>query len=303
MSAQRTAAIDVGSNTVHLLVGEPQGTETVREVHREVLMPRVGAAVNTTGRIGEAKMREVAGDLERLSGVARALGAGVLLLAATEAVRKAADHDQAVRLFSKAAGVACQLIPGDIEGRLSYRGAVSAVAGHGTHLVCDIGGGSTELATGVDHRVDTVTSLPIGSGLATDRWLHSDPPTDAERRAALDGIAAVLQGAPTVKPDHLIATGGTASSLPDLLGRDRETHLDADDLAHCRALLAKDPSAEIAKRHGLEPERARVLAGGVEIVDAVRVLFGAERIRVTMHGLRTGMILAYAEKGERWLEG
>ncbi|HXA27358.1 MAG TPA: hypothetical protein VN193_01305 [Candidatus Angelobacter sp.] len=300
--AARVAAVDVGSNTVHLLVAEAH-PEGLREVHREVLMPRIGAAVNATGRIGEAKIAEVAADLRRLAGVASDHGAAVKLLAATEAVRIAADREEALREFGSAFGVPCVLLPGDVEGRLSFRGASSVVEGHGELLVVDIGGGSTELALGPHSGPHTVVSLPIGSGAATDRWLHSDPPTDEERRACFEGVLAALRGAPVGHPDHAVVTGGTASSLPALLGRDHETHLDADDLARCRALLAAHPSAEIAARHGLEVARARVLAGGVEIVDAVRLLFDAERIRVTIHGLRSGMILAYAEKGEDWIRG
>lgn len=302
MSDVRVAAADVGSNTVHLLVADVHG-DAVREVHRVVLMPRIGAVVQATGRIGPEKMSEVADGLARLAAEARAHGASVLLLCATEAVRRAADRDEAVRRFGAAFGVPCVLLPGDVEGRLSFRGASSVVDAHGVLLVCDIGGASTEFAVGRRHHVDTVVSLPVGSGAATDRWLHTDPPTDAERRACLDGVLEVLRGAPVAHPDHVVVTGGTASTLPVLLGRDRETHLDADDLARCRAVLAAHPSAEIAARHGLEPARARVLAGGVEIVDAVRLLFDAVRIRVTIHGLRTGMILAWAEKGDRWTEG
>jgi exopolyphosphatase/guanosine-5'-triphosphate,3'-diphosphate pyrophosphatase len=302
VSGKRVAAVDVGSNTVHLLVGEPE-EGTVREVHREVLMPRVGAAVGATGRIGAAKMGEVRDDLARLSTVAEEHGAAVKLLAATEAVRRAADRDEAVRVFGEAFGVPCALLPGEVEARLSFRGAASVAPGHGTLLVVDIGGGSTEFALGPHSRPTSVVSLAIGSGAATDRWLPSDPPTDAERRACYEGVLSVLRGAPIGHADHVIVTGGTASSLPVLLGRDRETHLDADDLTRCRSILSRHSSAETAARHGLEVARARVLAGGVEIVDAVRTLFDAERIRVTIHGLRTGMILAYADNGDRWVEG
>jgi len=297
------AAVDVGSNTVHMLVGTAESDGTVREVHREVLMPRLGAAVQATGRIGEGRIREVSESLARLASVAGEHGAAVRLLGATEAVRKAADREAAVRAFGAAFGAPCVVLPGEVEARLSFRGASSVVTGHGTLLVCDIGGGSTEFAVGPRRHASTVRSLPIGSGAATDRWLHSDPPTDGERRACFEGVMAVLRSAPEAHPDHVVATGGTASTLPVLLGRDREAHLDADDLARCRELLARHPSAEIAAHHGLESARARVLAGGVEIVDAVRLLFDAERIRVTIHGLRSGMILAHAESGDRWVEG
>jgi exopolyphosphatase/guanosine-5'-triphosphate,3'-diphosphate pyrophosphatase len=262
MTAQRIAAIDVGSNTVHLVVAEGTAKD-LREIHREVLIPRIGTEVTATGRIGAAKVAEVAEDLKRLAAVAHSHGASMLLLAATEAVRRAADQKQALEAFSAAAGVPCVLLPGDVEGHLSFRGAASMADGDGTYLVCDIGGASTEVAVGPRTGATTVVSLEIGSGAATDRWLHSDPPTDEERRACLDGVEDVLRTAPVAHPDHVVVTGGTASSLPLLLDRDRETHLDADDIAHCRAVLSRHPSAEVASRHGLEQARARVLAGGV----------------------------------------
>lgn len=302
MSDVRVAAADVGSNTVHLLVADVR-RGAVREVHRRVLMPRVGAAVQATGRIGAEKMAEVAATLADLSEVARTHGASVRLLCATEAVRRAADRDEALQRFGAAFGVPCVLLPGDVEARLSFRGASSVAPRHGLLLVCDIGGASTELALGRGHHVESVASLPVGSGAATDRWLVTDPPTSMERLLCFDSVMSALRRAPLARPDHVVATGGTASTLPALLDRDRETHLDAGDLSHCRDLLMSHPSAQIAARFNLEPARARVLAGGVEIIDAVRLLFEATRIRVTIHGLRTGMILAWAEKGERWVEG
>jgi exopolyphosphatase/guanosine-5'-triphosphate,3'-diphosphate pyrophosphatase len=300
--SQRIAAVDVGSNTVHLLVAEPRDGR-VEEVRRVVRMPRIGAAVNGTGRIGADKIREVCDMLRDAVQVARECGASVILLGATEAVRRAADRDDALRTFSDCAGVPCVLIAGDAEARLSFRGAVSMAAPDGVALVCDVGGGSTELALGTWQRIEALASLPIGSGAATDRWLRDDPPTEEQRRACFAGVLDVLRDAPPGHPDHALATGGTAASLPLLLGRDPESMLDAADLAHCREILAASPSADVAHRYTLDPARARVLAGGVEIIDAVRVTYALDRVRVTIHGLRTGMILAYLERGDRWTEG
>ena len=300
--SERIAAIDVGSNTVHLLVAELRDGR-VEEVRRVVRMPRIGAAVNATGRLGEEKIRDVCDMLRDAVQVARECGASVILLGATEAVRRAADRDEALRAFSDAAGVSCALISGDAEARLSFRGAVSMAAPDGVALVCDVGGGSTELALGTPRRIEALVSLPIGSGAATDRWLPDDPPTEEQRRACFTGVLDVLHDAPPGRPDHALATGGTAASLPLLLGRDPESTLDAADLAHCREILASMPSADVARRYTLDPARARVLAGGVEIIDAVRVTYALDRVRVTIHGLRTGMILAYLEKGDRWTEG
>jgi len=300
--AAPVAALDVGSNTVHLLVASVAGGR-VHEVRRVVLMPRIGAAVQATGRIGAEKIDEVCSIVRSLVGVARSCGADVVLLGATEAVRRASDRDEALRAFGDCAGVPCLLIPGDAEARLSFRGAVGMAAPSGVALVCDIGGGSTEVAIGTASHVDALVSLPIGSGAATDRWLQSDPPTEEQRRACFSGVLSILGDAPRAAVDHAIATGGTASTLPALLGRDRETPFDAADLDRCRHVLAATPSADVAAAYDIDPARARVLAGGVEIVDALRSLYALDRIHVTVHGLRTGMILAYAEKGDRWVEG
>jgi len=333
MVLQRIAAADVGSNTVHLLVADV-GDGGLHEVRRVVLMPRIGAAVNATGRIGVTKMEEVGAVLRDLAVVARDAGASVMLLGATEAVRKAADREEALRVFGAAFGVPCELISGDAEARLAFRGAVSSAAPEGAALVCDIGGGSTEVVLGTAQGIDALVSLPIGSGVATDRWLADDPPTEAQRRACFDGVMEILRtgaieiGAGAQRPAPgasrgrglfaggvdpgqrgfsaggvAVATGGTATTLPVLLGRGSETTLDTADLAACRAILAAAPSADIARLYALDPARARVLAGGVEIVDAVRSTYDLDAITVTIHGLRSGMILAYAEKGARWIEG
>jgi exopolyphosphatase / guanosine-5'-triphosphate,3'-diphosphate pyrophosphatase len=326
---QRIAAADVGSNTVHLLVADV-GDGGLHEVRRVVLMPRIGAAVNATGRIGVAKIDEVGGILRDLAAVAREAGAGVMLLGATEAVRKAADREEALRVFGAAFGVPCELISGDAEARLAFRGAVGSAAPGGLALVCDIGGGSTEVVLGTAQRIEALVSLPIGSGVATDRWLADDPPTDAQRQACFDGVMEILRtgameiGAGAQRPApgasrgrnsfsggvdagqrgfSAVATGGTATTLPVLLGRGSETTLNTADLAACRTILAAAPSADIARRYALDPARARVLAGGVEIIDAIRTTYDLDAITVTIHGLRSGMILAYAEKGDRWIDG
>jgi exopolyphosphatase/pppGpp-phosphohydrolase len=79
--------------------------------------------------------------------------------------------------------------------------------------------------------------------------------------------------------------------------------LTAANLDRLRTLLATTPSAELARIHALDPARARVLAGGVEIVEAIRAHYAAESVQTTIHGLRTGMILAFLENGDRWVDG
>lgn len=303
--SRRLAALDIGSNTLHLLVAEPADSG-LREVLHEVVMPRIGKPVQETGRVGRHKLAEVVGEVRRLTGLAREQGAELLLAGATEAVRRAADRDEVLDAISEAAGVRCQLIDPEAEARLSFRGAVAAHRGPGLSLVADVGGGSTECVLGEDGQIEALASVPVGSGGVTERWLGSDPPTDEEREACAAGVREALAEAPHGDPQRGIATGGTATTLPALLGRPQGSaggHLFRGDLDGCRRILGRLPSAEIARQYGIELARARVLAGGVEIIDAVRERYGLDGVAVSHQGLRDGMILAYLERGDDWVSG
>ena len=266
-------------------------------------MPRIGRCVQLTGRVGSAALAQLSADLRRLASIARDCGAAPLLLGATEAVRRAADRDEVLAAAGVAAGVPCRLISGEAEARLSFRGATGAHPGRGATLVADVGGSSTECALGEDGRVEVLASVAVGSGLATDTWLLHDPPAPAELDACAAGVGEALAAAPQGRPQRGIVTGGTATTLPRLLDHDRLGDLDRADLQRCREVLATRPSAEIAAEHGIDPVRARVLAGGVEIVAAVLQRYRLARLSVSLAGVRDGMILAYLERGDDWVEG
>jgi exopolyphosphatase/guanosine-5'-triphosphate,3'-diphosphate pyrophosphatase len=303
--SRRLAALDIGSNTLQLLVAEPVDG-ALREVLHEEAMPRIGKAVQETGRVGEVKLAEVVREVQRLAALAREQGAEVLLVAATEAVRRASDGELVLAAVSEAAGARCRLISPEAEARLSFRGAVAAHRGPGLSLVADIGGGSTECVLGEDGQIEALASVPVGSGSATERWLRSDPPSNDEREACGAGVRKALSAAPQGDPQRGIVTGGTATTLPALLGRPRGSEggtLRRADLDQCRQILAREPSAEVARQYGIELARARVLAGGVEIIDAVRERYGLGGVAVSHQGLRDGMILAYLEMGDGWTSG
>jgi exopolyphosphatase/guanosine-5'-triphosphate,3'-diphosphate pyrophosphatase len=266
-------------------------------------MPRAGHEVDVTGRLGAAKLAEVVADVRRLAALAHHRGARTLLFGATAAVRRAENRDEVIATLSEAAGVPCVLITPDAEARLSFRGATSEHGGPGESLVADIGGGSTECVLGEDGRIAALASIAIGSGTATDRWLTDDPPTAEQRAACAAAVRALLDGAPDGRPHRGICTGGTATTLPVLLGEKPPGVLDVDDLDRCRAMLDAAPSADVARRTGIDAVRARVLAGGVEIVGAVMQRYRLDAVTITDAGLRHGMVLAYVEKGERWAEG
>jgi len=267
-------------------------------------MPRVGEAVEATGLVGPSKLAEVIADVTRLGASARAADADPLLFAATEALRRAGDRDAALTALSAAAGVPCRLLSSEAEARLAFRGATATHGGPGLTLVADVGGGSTQCVLGEGSTILALRSLPLGSGAITGRYLADDPPTEAQRRACAAAVRQAVREAPDGHPRRGVVTGGTATTLPALLDRKTATgNLDADDLEACRRILAGHPSAEVARRHGIEPARARVLPGGLEIVAALLERYALERLAVSLEGLRQGMILAWLERGAAWVEG
>ena len=302
---RRLAALDVGSNTVHLLVADADAGGWLTDVAHDLTMPRIGKAVGATGEVGDTKLAEVTADVARFAGRARELGAETLLLGATEAVRRARDADRVLAAVGAAAGVPCVLIAPSAEARLSFRGATSRPdAPAGTALVTDIGGASTECVLGEDGRIGALASVPVGSGVATDRWLASDPPTGDERLACAAGVRALLEQAPEGAAASGIAVGGTATTLPLVLDRpEGDGVLDTVDIDELRRRLGEIDSTALAARHGVDPARARVLPGGLEVLAAVLERYGLDRVTVSHRGLRHGMILAHLERGEAWPEG
>lgn len=302
--SRRLAALDVGSNTVHLLVAEPDGEGGLREIGHDLTMPRIGKTVQATGRIGEAKLQEVVASVRGFAERARELGAERLLLGATEAMRRAEDHPRALAAIGEAAGSECVLISPDAEARLAFRGATSEGAGSGVTLVADVGGGSTECVLGEGSRILALSSVPMGSSAATERWLTHDPATGSDRSACGAGIREALAAAPDGRPDRGIAVGGTATTLPMVIDRpEGHGRLDGDDMARIRRRLALHPSTEVAAAHAIDPVRARVLPGGLEILAAILERYALRSIEISHRGIRHGMLLAFLEKGEAWPEG
>jgi exopolyphosphatase / guanosine-5'-triphosphate,3'-diphosphate pyrophosphatase len=301
---RRLAALDIGSNTIHLLVAEADESGALVDVDHDLTMPRIGKAVQAGGSVGDEKLAEVCDAVSRFAARARELGAEVLLVGATEAVRKAADAERVLEEVGRAAGVPCTLISPDVEARLSFRGATSAGGGAGVTLVTDIGGGSTECVIGEGGAVEALASVPVGSGVVTERWLRSDPPTAAEREACASGVREALAAAPQGSPVRGIAVGGTATTLPCVLDLpEGDGELDAIAIVEIRRRLGENPSAEIAARHRIDPVRARVLPGGLELLAAVLERYGLDAVTTSLRGLRHGMILAFVEHGDLWSSG
>src|SRR6266700_1155096 len=174
--------------------------------------------------------------------------------------------------------------------------------------VMDLGGGSTELVTARNMHITWRTSLPIGSGWLHDRYLPGDPPTPDDLSVARTFLRTYLQGI-RIKPQppKLIVTGGSANSL--LLVARQAFRLDPssnrltyDDLLRCEGLMSAFPAEEISLRYRQPIGRARILPAGALIMREVMSRLNLHEISISPHGLREGVLLAYARYGEGWLE-
>ena len=294
----RLAAVDIGSNTIHaLVVDEHDGR--LEEVAHFVEMPSLGAAVARTGRIGE-KSDEAVAALRSVVDQARATGFEHLVAGATAAVRRATDGAEFLRRCSEAIGVPVQLISPEREAQLSFAGVAQRHAVRRQWLMADLGGGSTELVVAHHHRILTWCSLPIGSGVLASKHL-SDPPREGEREALRAEAVALLKDAPECEPTRLVATGGTASNLPQVVSQARPpTVISRHALLRAANLLDQAPAADLERRYLLRPGRVVAMRGGVEVLLLLLDWAGLDRLHVSLEGLRQGMILAYLERGEDW---
>ncbi len=294
----RLAAVDIGSNTVHVLVADVVRNKLVDVAHY-VEMPELGARVARTGAIG-TKGRIAIRALRKVIALARKRGYDLLIAAATQAVRQASDGDAFARQASAAIGVLVHIISAQREAELSFLGVASRHAARREWVMVDLGGASTEVVIARGHGMVRSTSLPIGSGVLASSYL-SDPPRPEERARLRRAALRELTHAPDGEVERLVATGGTASNLPLVLSRrNPPTVLTTADLLACEGRLDAGRAVHVGRKLGLPPTRVKALRAGVEVLLLLLDWYGLAVLQISHEGLRHGMLLAYLERGEDW---
>jgi len=187
----RVGAVDMGTNSTRLLVADVDGAD-LAEVERLLRITRLGDRVDADGRLSDAGMERVHTVLEGYAARARELGAERVLATATSAVRDADNGSEFLADVRQQHGFETRLLSGREEAELTYRGVTSRLAAGPGTLVCDIGGGSTELVLGGPAGVLDATSLDVGCVRMSERYLRSDPPAAAELAELREAVAALL---------------------------------------------------------------------------------------------------------------
>lgn len=282
------AAIDIGSNTTRVLVAEPVDGQ-LKKVMEQRAYTRINRAVDGDGEIPAEKVDEVCEVVATQVRLARELGAERIRAVATAAIREASNGEEVAGRIGEAAGVPIEILSDEEEGRLSFIGATKTL-GHpveGRIGVVDVGGGSTEVILGtVAEGVEEVRSWRVGSGALADELIASDPPSAAEIRKVRDRIGDIFEGVEVEQPAQAVAVGGSATSLRRLVG----AVLEYETLERGIRVLAGDPATEVAKRFELDPERVRILATGVLLLEKLSDLLG-QPLQIGKGGLREGVIL------------
>ena len=289
----RHSVIDVGSNTIHLLVGEVDG-EAVLPVTGEKISARLGKGVEKTGKI-EAGRLEIAAEVIALFAQIAALnGVSEPVILATSAVRDAENGQELTERVRGLTGLKMRLISGEEEAVLGFRGALSAVgtSREGPALVVDLGGGSAQLIVGEASSGPLMqVSLPLGSNRTTERFVENDPAKKRELQALDEHVKGMMPGWGLSQRVSVIAVGGSARAMLKIT-RDSLT---VERMRRLALEISERPSAVLAREHGLAPERARVLPAAITTLAAILEHFGKEELIVARGGLREGTLLTLAE--------
>jgi len=300
----RVGAVDMGTNSTRLLVADVDGAD-LAEVERLLRITRLGDRVDADGRLSDAGMERVHAVLEGYAARARELGAERVLATATSAVRDADNGSEFLAGVRRRHGFETRLLSGREEAELTYRGVTSRLAAGPGTLVCDIGGGSTELVLGGPAGVLDATSLDVGCVRMSERCLRSDPPAAAELAELREAVAALLPREITSRTSTLVGVAGTVTTLATIdLGLDREIPEEIDghalDAATVEALLGQLAAVPLAERRevrGLMPERAPTIVAGAAIAAEVLRATGAGRMLVSERDILHGAALAAADTG------
>ncbi|MEV3955239.1 Ppx/GppA phosphatase family protein [Streptomyces albogriseolus] len=300
----RLGVLDVGSNTVHLLVVDAHPGARPLPAHSHKTELRLAQLLDADGSIGPDGIDLLVSVLHEALQHAEDKGVEELLPFATSAVRDASNADDVLGRVREETGVELQVLSGEEEAKLTFLAARRWFGwSSGELLVIDIGGGSLEIAYGMDEEPDAAVSLPLGAGRLTAGWLPGDPPeaedVRALRRHVRTGIArSVGDFSRFGAPDHVVATSKTFKQLARLAGAPGsaegpyvQRELKRESLEAWVPRLAGMTAAERAELPGVSEARAGQLLAGAMVAEGAMDLFGVERLEICPWALREGVIL------------
>ncbi|MGW1227385.1 Ppx/GppA phosphatase family protein [Streptomyces sp. NPDC001478] len=300
----RLGVLDVGSNTVHLLVVDAHPGARPLPAHSHKAELRLAQLLDDDGAIGPVGVDRLVATVADALQAAEDKGCEDVLAFATSAVREASNADRVLARVREETGVDLAVLSGSEEARLTFLAARRWFGwSAGRLLVLDIGGGSLEIAYGIDEEPDAAVSLPLGAGRLTAGWLAGDPPDPAEVRALRRHVRAriarsVGEFTRFGRPDHVVATSKTFKQLARIAGAARSTEgLYTQRTLGRRALeewvpkLAAMTAEERGTLPGVSEGRAAQVLAGALVAEGAMDLLGVEEVEICPWALREGVIL------------
>lgn len=308
----RLGVLDVGSNTVHLLVVDAhRGAQPTPQFSHKTEL-RLAEAIDKRGHLSKRAADALVEAAINAREESRELGCDELLAFATSAVRDAGNSAEVLAHVNEQAGVELSVLSGEDEARLTFLAARRWLGWSAGNLIClDIGGGSLELAAGTDEDPAVAFSVPLGAARLTRDWFGADPPPKSEVAALRAHVAETLsepagnllgQG----RPDRVVATSKTFRTLARLAGaapssagpRARRT-LSRTGLTQVTAFIARMASGDLAELDGVSTARAHQTLAGAVVAAAAMDALGVEEVELCPWALREGVILRRLD----WLTG
>jgi len=299
----RYAAIDIGSNSLRLLVADTAEGRPMHALAAERIVTRLGASVFRSGRISKEAMTLVCAQLARFAEIHKSFEVLAVRAVATSAVRDASNRQEFMQRASEAAGAPVEIISGQEEARLIHLG-VQAVWPHPHQriVIIDVGGGSAEIILSENGRMEAAFSKPLGAVRLTEVFLKNDPPVATELHRLDQFIDEKLQ-----KPldrigrgpfDRLIATSATAAAIVCAVNRIPRTRRDEGDrrratIGQLRAFYKETSCRNLAARQkmqGIGPRRAEIVIGGSAVFLRALEAFGQPSLSYAAAGVREGIV-------------
>jgi exopolyphosphatase/guanosine-5'-triphosphate,3'-diphosphate pyrophosphatase len=283
--------IDVGSNTIRLLVADVGGRlEVVRE---ERVWARLGADVAKQGSISDERLGLAVRAVSELAIKGRKLGCDQLEVVVASPGRQAANAHDLVRLLRRAGGVPVRVLSREEEAWLGFRGGLASIpVPAGAVAVCDVGGGSTQLAVGAPCRGPSwLESIDVGSLRLTTAQLDGNPPGKKAVRRARAFVARELDRIDVPAAERALAIGGSARALRRIVG----SCLGEEELRDAVTLLGRTRSRDVVRAFCVPRARARTLVAGAVILAEVQRRIGVP-LEVVRGGIREGAVLELAAR-------
>lgn len=300
----RLAGLDLGTNTFLLLIAEVSANALTPLFEKETVV-RLGKGVDAEGNINAEAVHRGLACLQEYASCAREHGCEKILAVGTSALRDAKNREAFLRLIKQETGIAIDVISGEREAQLTYRGALSNKHDLPEPLaIIDIGGGSTEVVLGTREQIISARSADIGSVRLTERLLKHDPVHAEEVQALREHAEQVMRAtwpvAELTDVASLVGTAGTITTLAAMAQNLTQYEperidnfvLSLNKLNEIVATLVRLPIAERKKLAGLNPARADVILAGALLLETFMRIYGFENLVVSNRGLRHGVVLS-----------